>query len=78
MSYPNSVEEIDTGMLAEGFDVLPEAEQDFLLSVMRDERQAERRAKSGFGYWLDNCGDDEWYCKHCLQPECGKRKSYGW
>ena len=27
----------------------------------------------GFGYWLDNCGDDKWYCEHCLQPECRKR-----
>jgi len=78
MSYPNSVEEIDTGMLAEGLDTIPEAERDFILSVKQDERRVEKMARRGFGYWLDNCGDDEWYCKHCLQPGCLKRKSYGW
>ena len=39
--------------------------------IEEDERNAVDR---GYGYWLDNCGDDIWYCDHCFQKyECGKR-----
>lgn len=78
MGFPNSVDEIDTGMLAEGFEQLPKAERDFRLSISHDRKWMKKAERNGFGYWLDNCGDDEWYCKHCLQPECEKRKHYGW
>lgn len=78
MGFPNSVDEIDAGMLAEGFDQLPEWEKNLMLSISNDRKRAERYENSGFGYWLDNCGDDEWYCKHCLQTDCEKRKWYGW
>lgn len=79
MAYPNSVEEIDAGMLAEGLDELLDSDsaEKMFYEMEKDMRQglqpimnAQRR---GYGYWLDNCGDDKWYCQHCLQPECGKR-----
>ena len=73
-----SVEEIDMGMLAEGLDELMD---DPIARDFWEEEQAKKKAlqpilnaqKSGYGYWLDNCGDGEWYCQHCLQPECLKR-----
>lgn len=78
MGFPNSVEEIDNGLLYEGLDMLNKIERCYdnyqrksnyefnkLFSKQRDE----------FGYWLDNCGDNEWYCKHCLQPECENRET---
>lgn len=79
MGYPNSVEEIDRGLLAEGLNELLDsdsAEKTFyemereMKKGMQPIMNAQRR---GYGYWLDNCGDDKWYCQHCLQPECGKR-----
>lgn len=63
-------------MLAEGFDQLPKLEQDFLLSISYDKKRIERAAKHGFGYYLDNCGDDVWYCMHCLQPNSEKKQRY--
>ena len=72
----NSVDEIDMGMLSEGYDELDEVEREYADEMLRRERENKKYAdlaKRGFGYWLDNCGDGEWYCKHCLQPECGKR-----
>lgn len=72
----NSVEEIDTGMLAEGYAELDDFERMFEEERMEMQRQNEKYdklAESGFGVWLDNCGDDDWYCAHCLQRECGKR-----
>lgn len=73
MGYPNSVEEIDEGLIHEGLDELSEIEYDFIMSRIHDQNKANRLAEEGYGYWLDNCGDDIWYCEHCLQPECGKR-----
>lgn len=74
----NSVEEIDSGLLVEGFDDMMD---DPIAKMFWEEEQERRKAlqpildaqKRGYGYWLDNCGDSEWYCQHCLQPECGKR-----
>lgn len=73
MGYPNSVEEIDEGLIHEGLDELSEIEYDFIMSRIHDQNKANKLAEEGYGYWLDNCGDDIWYCEHCLQPECGKR-----
>ena len=73
MGYPNSVEEIDEGLIHEGFDELPEFEQNLILNIIHDQNKSDRLAKLCYGYYLDNCGDDIWYCEHCLQPECGKR-----
>ena len=73
MGYPNSVEEIDEGLTHEGFDELPEWEQNLILDKIHDQNKSDRLASMGYGYWLDNCGDDIWYCEHCLQPDCGKR-----
>lgn len=73
MGYPNSVEEIDEGLIHEGLDELSEIEYDFIMSRVHDQNKANKLAEDGYGYWLDNCGDDIWYCEHCLQPECGKR-----
>ena len=76
MSYPNSVDEINEGMLEEGYDMLEGFEKDFedmKIGMRYEQKKADNLAKSGYGYWLDNCGDDVWYCQHCLQPECGKR-----
>lgn len=74
----NSVEEINEGTLAEGFD---EMMQDPVSRLFWENEQKYKKAlqpilnaqKNGYGYWLDNCGDGEWYCQHCLQPDCGKR-----
>ena len=73
MGYPNSVEEIDEGLMHEGFDELPEWEQNLILDKIHDQNKANKLAEMDYGYWLDNCGDDIWYCEHCVQPECGKR-----
>ena len=73
MGYPNSVEEIDEGLIHEGLDELSEIEYDFIMSRVHDQNKANKLAEDGYGYWLDNCGDDIWYCEHCLQPDCGKR-----
>ena len=73
MGYPNSVEEIDEGLTHEGLDELSEIEYDFIMSRVHDQNKANKLAEDGYDYWLDNCGDDIWYCEHCLQPECGKR-----
>lgn len=73
MGYPNSVEEIDEGLIHEGFDELPEWEQNLILDKIHDQNKSNKLASMGYGYWLDNCGDDIWYCEHCLQPDCGKR-----
>lgn len=73
MGYPNSVEEIDEGLIHEGFDELPEWEQNLILDKIHDQNKANKLAEMGYGYWLDNCGDDIWYCEHCLQSDCGKR-----
>lgn len=71
-----SVEEIDTGMLSEGYAELNDFErmfEDNRMKLQRENEKYERLAEQGYGYWLDNCGDDGWYCAHCLQRECGKR-----
>ena len=73
MGYPNSVEEIDEGLIHEGFDELPEWEQNLILDKIHDQNKSNKLASRGYGYWLDNCGDDIWYCEHCLQPDCDKR-----
>ena len=74
----NSVEEIDHGILAEGFeemmnDPIIKSEWEAECEQRVYFKRLERLSDNGYGYWLDNCGDDEWYCQHCLQPECGKR-----
>ena len=79
MGFPNSTEEIDNAMMWEGIELLPEIEQEFVLERIYEERKSERLNAKGYGYWLDNCGDDKWYCDHCLQRrECDKRNYYGW
>lgn len=78
MSCPNSVEEIDIGLIAEGIDSLDGIELEeykFRNQLAKEQHLANERAKAGYGYWLDNCGDGAWYCEHCLQPECGKREA---
>lgn len=72
----NSVEEINKGTLAEGYDTLNEVDKEavaFLEELDQLNEIENKISERGFGYWLDNCGDDKWYCEHCLQPECGKR-----
>ena len=44
----------------------------------KKKKKMNKLAAKGYGYWLDNCGDEingdpSYYCKRCLQPECGKR-----
>lgn len=78
MGYPNSVEEITPGMIAEGIESLEGFELEeykYNLELAKEERKATMLARKGYGYWLDNCGDGTWYCEHCLQPECGKREA---
>ena len=82
MSYPYSVDEIDSGMIAEGIDEILESgdlsaieEVKFRQGLARDQHREDRKQSNDFGYWLDNCGDGVWYCQHCLQPECGKREA---
>ena len=81
MSMPNSVDEIDIGMVAEGLAELPAAEYDFWMSTRIDQNRTNNLTEKGYGYWLDNCGeevdgDPYYFCKRCLQPECNKRKYY--
>lgn len=75
MGYPNSTEEIDPGMIMEGIESL----EGFELAEYRleqEQRKSDRIFFKGhYGYWLDNCGDESWYCEHCIQPECGKREA---
>lgn len=73
MGYPNSVEEIDEGLIHEGLDELSEIEYNFIVGKIHDQNKSDKLTTMGYGYWLDNCGDGVWYCEHCLQPECGKR-----
>lgn len=76
MGYPNSIEEIDNGLLHEGIDKLEGfelAEYKFKQQLSKEQKIAAQRESGDYGYWLDNCGDGEWYCSHCLQPECSKR-----
>lgn len=85
MGYPNSVEEIDIGMISEGIDMLLESNDEFAIAkyklhqeLSRDQATMDRLASYGYGYYLDNChdevdGDPSYYCKLCLQPECDKR-----
>lgn len=78
MSFPNSVEEIDIGLITEGIDSLNGIELEeykFRNQLAKEQHLSNERAKADYGYWLDNCGDEAWYCKHCLQPECGKREA---
>lgn len=81
MSMPYDAEDIDPGMIWEGIEELPWPEREIQMALIYDRAQAERMAENGrgVGCWLDNCGDDEWYCRHCFQQECEKRKQYyGW
>lgn len=73
MGFPNSVEEIDEGLIHEGLDELSEIEYNFIVDKIHDQNKANKLAEAGYGYWLDNCGDGVWYCEHCLQPDCNKR-----
>lgn len=82
MSYPYSVEEINRGMIAEGIDEILNSndsiaieEYNFRHELLREQHLADGKQSGDFGYWLDDCGDDIWYCQHCLQPECGKREA---
>ena len=72
MAMPCSVQEIDDGMIAEGWDQLDDDERKYWENEERNKRFLER-CGGAYGYYLDNCGDGEWYCAHCFQPECGKR-----
>lgn len=81
MGMPYEAEEIDSGMIWEGIEELPPIERDIQMALIYDRARADKVAAHGhgLGYWLDNCGDDEWYCRHCLQKDCEKRKQYyGW
>jgi len=76
----SSVDEINCGTLAEGYDQLMDSgdvvainEQKIREQMAEDQKNADAFDKRSYGYYLDNCGDGEWYCQHCLQPECGKR-----
>ena len=76
MGMPYSTEEIDSGMLWEGYDSLEGLDkvyEDTRIQMKIDQARENKLNKVGYGYWLDNCGDDVWYCQHCLQPECDKR-----
>lgn len=77
MGYPNSVEEIDNGLSYEGLDMLDGIEKDYYNYQRKLDYQFNKlfsKQEDEFGYWLDNCGDGELYCKHCLQPKCEKEK----
>lgn len=85
MSCPNSVEEIDMSLITDGMDEILDSDDDFAIAeyelrqgLDKEQRKMNRLAAKGYGYWLDNCydevdGDPAYYCKRCLQPECGKR-----
>lgn len=68
MSMPNSVEEIDAGMIAEGID-----DMDGLSKMFYEMRLDMMKNCVGKTYNLDHCGDGPEYCRECCQPECGKR-----
>lgn len=72
MSSPYSTGEIGEGYCTEGFYELPECEQNWVLDRLRNQKKSDKLESMGYGYYLDNCGDDVWYCQHCIQPECGK------
>lgn len=75
MSFPYSVSEIDTGLLADGFDDLPDYERDFLIEMAHNQRVNDELTARGFGYYIDDdvcCAEN---CPWCLQPECCKRKA---
>lgn len=74
--FPCSVEDIDNGAIHEALDQMNDfelAEHDFKVDLAMQQKRADQLQSNHFGYWLDNCGDDKWYCEHCLQPDCGKR-----
>lgn len=74
--FPCSVEDIDNGAIHEALDQMNEfelEEYNFKIDLLKSQKKADRLQSNDFGYWLDNCGDDKWYCEHCLQPECSKR-----
>ena len=85
MGYPNSTNEIDASMITTGIeellnsdDIVAKEEHKFKLELARKQRKADRLAAMGYGYYLDNCGDEvdgdpAYYCRRCIQPECGKR-----
>ena len=46
--------------------------------IIKETEEQRNAIENGYGYWLDNCGDDIWYCDHCFQKyECGKRLRRG-
>lgn len=73
MAMPCSVEEIDAGMIEEGYGQMDDFEREMFDNEERNKRFFLEKCNGSYGYYLDNCGDGEWYCEHCLQPECGKR-----
>ena len=85
MGYPNSVEEIDIGMISEGIDMLLESDDEIAIAeyklkqeLSKEQKTMDKLVARGYGYYLDNCydevdGDPSYYCKLCLQPECDKR-----
>ena len=76
MSFPYSVDEIDNGMIWEGIESLNDierAEFDLRMELKQQQLEVDKSQYGDFGYWTDNCGDDLWYCEHCIQPECCKR-----
>lgn len=82
MSYPYSVEEIDAGLIAEGIDEILNSDDPIVIAdyklrkeLSKEQYRIDRKQSGDYGYWLNNCGDDIWYCQHCLQPECGKREA---
>ena len=50
MGYPNSVEEIDEGLVHEGLDELSEIEYGFIMSRVHDQNKANKLAEEGYGY----------------------------
>ena len=48
MGYPNSVEEIDEGLIHEGFDELHEWEQNLILDKIHDQNKSNRLASRGY------------------------------
>ncbi len=78
---PYSVSEINEFTIWEGLDQMDDIEAEFLIGLKIDEirERGNQKRHPNLGYWLDNCGDDKWYCDNCLQRrECGKRIAYGW
>lgn len=74
----NSVEELDIGMTTEGRDELEGLDKflyDRQSKVIHAFRKIQDIQCKDYSYWIDNCGDDKWYCEHCLQPDCTKREA---